>query len=370
LNFSVTQQQLLQALTTVGKVVSPRAMVPVLTGVLVEAREGSLQLLGSDNETWLHFTVPATVAAAGSLVIPARYLTELVRRIAPETVTATADLGQRSLNLSWSRGRIALNGFDAGEFPLVPEVNPTIAFELPRYRFRQMVRQTVFAASSDATRAIFTGILIVEDPEGRALEMVATDGFRLARTVCPLEKGMEQGLQAVIPGRVMTEVAGMLDGEGPAVQIGVGRALVSFSSGSFRLVSRLIEGQFPPYRQVVPRDFRVGLTVDRAALEGACDLAFAALRDSGQPVCLEMAEGVLRLTGTMPDRGQIEEELAATVEGDPFRIAFNPRYLLEGVKAIDADRVICRFTTPTGAACLQAEGDDAFLYIVLPVRLE
>ncbi|MDQ7794627.1 MAG: DNA polymerase III subunit beta [bacterium] len=366
MNFAVPQQQLVQSLTVISRIVSSRAILPVLTGVLLEAGDGQLRLVGSDNETWLELSIPATVAAAGSLVVPARYLTELVRRIPPEQVSVDADLSQRSISLSWSRGRLTVQGFDPAEFPLTPQVVPSAGFEIPRDQLRRMVRQTLFAASTDTTRIVFTGLLIAVE-EGQ-LSLVATDGFRLAVTRGALPGKLDGELQSVLPGRVLGELAGLIEGDGPPVSVGIGKSLAAFETSSLRVVTRLVEGQFPPYRQVIPREFRTTLTIERQALEAACDLALAALRESGQAMRLDLAPDSLRIQANAPERGQLEGELPAALEGEPLRIAFNPRYLLEGIRVVSAASVVCRFTGPNGPACL--EGEDGFLYVVLPVRLE
>lgn len=366
MKFAVPQQQLVQSLTIIGRIVSSRAVLPVLTGVLLAAGDGELRLVGSDNETWMELTTPATVAAAGSLVVPARYLTELVRRIPPEPVAVTGDAAQRSLNLSWSRGRLTVHGFDPAEFPLTPEVVPVGSFELPRDNLRRLTRQTLFAASNDLTRVVFTGLLFAL--EGDQLSLVATDGFRLAVAGASLAGPAPVPMQAILPARVLGELAAMLDANGPPVSIGIGKALATFQTASLRMVTRLLEGQFPPYRQVIPREFSTTLTTGREVFEAACDLALAALRESGHAMRLDLSPGQVRIQANAPERGELEGEMPATIEGEPLRIAFNPRYLLEGLRAVDAAEVRCRFTGSNGPACL--EGGESFLYVVLPVRLE
>jgi DNA polymerase-3 subunit beta len=368
MQFSLAQAQLLQSLNIINRTISARSVLPILTGVLLEARDGALRLVGSDNETWMELSIPATVAAAGSLVVPARYLMELVRRVPAGPVSVNANMTQRSLNMSWGRGKLAVHGFDAADFPIVPQVRGEVEFEVSRPELLRMIKQTHFALSADATRIVFTGTLVTRDDD--RLTLVTTDGFRLAlsATRIALPEGAE--LNAIVPGRVLGDVAAILDGEGPAVQVSMSKQLACFRSGSLQIVTRLIEGQFPPYRQVIPRDFPSSMQVDRTALEAACDLALAALRESGQAMRLELGPGRLLIQANAPERSDLEEEVPVQFEGETMKIAFNPRYFVEGIRVIDTEEVLCRFTGPSSAACVYGKGHDNFLYVVLPVKVE
>ncbi len=369
MQFSLPQPQLLQSLNAVNRTISSRSVLPILTGVLLEAGDGALRLVGSDNDTWMELSTPATVAAAGALVVPARYLLELVRRIPSGEISLSANMTQRSLNVSWDRGKLAVHGFDVGEFPVVPEVSGENEFEVGRLDLLRMIRQTQFALSADATRVVFTGTLVTCDND--RLTLVTTDGFRLALSSGggALPPGGDE-LKAIVPGRVLGDLAAIIDGEGPAVKVSMSKQLVSFQSGSCRIVSRLIEGQFPPYRQVIPRDFSASLQADREGLEQACDLALAALRESGQAMRLDLGPGRLVIQANAPERGDLEEEVPVQFEGEGLKIAFNPRYFGDGIRAIDVQEVLCRFTGPGSAACMFGKGQDNFLYIVLPVKVE
>ena len=368
MQFSLPQPQLLQSLNAINRSISSRSLLPILTGVLLEAGDGALKLVGSDNETWMELSIPATVAAAGSLVVPARYLMELIRRIPSGQVSLSANVTQRSLNISWDRGKLAVHGFDAAEFPIIPEVTGGTELEIARLDLLRMIRQTQFALSADATRAVFTGTLLTRDDD--RLTLVTTDGFRLALSAARVALPPEGELKAIIPGRVFGDLAAIIDGEGPPVRVSMSRQLVCFRSGPLHIVSRLIEGQFPPYRQVIPRDFPTSFQADRTMLEQACDLAVAALRDSGQAMRLDLSVGRLLVQANAPERGDLEEEVPIQFEGETMKIAFNPRYFVEGIRVIDAQEVLCRFTGPGSATCVYGKGQDNFLYVVLPVKVE
>lgn len=368
MQLSLPQAQLLQSLNIINRTISSRSVLPILTGVLLEARDGALRLVGSDNETWMELSVPATVAAAGSLVVPARYLMELVRRIPYGQVSLNVNATQRSLNVSWGRGKLAVHGFDAAEFPMIPQVVGEAELEIGRLDLLRMIRQTHFALSADATRAAFTGTLVTRDDD--RLTLVTTDGFRLALSATRVALPAEQELGAIVPGRVLGDLAAIIDGEGPSIQVTMSKQLMSFRSGPLQVVTRLLEGHFPPYRQVIPRDFPTSIQTDRTALEQACDLASAALRESGQAMRLELSPERLLIQANAPERGDLEEEIPVQFEGEPMKVAFNPRYFVEGVRAVETQEVRCRFTGPGSAACVYGKGQDNFLYVVLPVKVE
>ncbi|HSW09537.1 MAG TPA: DNA polymerase III subunit beta [Bacillota bacterium] len=368
MQFSLPQSQLLQSLNIINRAISSRSVLPILTGVLLEARDGALRLVGSDNETWMELSVPATVAAAGSLVVPARYLMELVRRIPSVQVSLNANMTQRTLNVSWGRGKLAVHGFDAADFPGVPQVIGEVEFEVGRVDLLRMIRQTHFAMSSDATRAVFTGTLVTRDDD--RLTLVTTDGFRLALSATRVALPAGQELGAIVPGRVLGDLAAIIDGEGPSIQLSLSKQLICFRSGSLQVVTRLIEGHFPPYRQVIPRDFPTSIQTDRTALEQACDLALAALRESGQAMRLDLSPARLLIQANAPERGDLEEEVPVQFEGEPMKVAFNPRYFVEGIRVIETQEVRCRFTGSGSAACVYGKGQENFLYVVLPVKVE
>jgi len=334
MQFNLPRPVFAHALAAVGRVISDHAHQPVLTGVRLEAGEGKLRLLGSDNyETWMCLSVPVTAMSAGSVVVPARHLTALVSRIPAEHLTAATDPGKRSLNLSWSTGRLGVQGFDPADFPCVPDVAPTCSFEVDRGSFRRLVRQTLFVLPSKAHHGVLTGALLTR--EDGYLAMVATDGHRLAVARIPVPDGLADGCQAVIPGKALGLVARLLDGDGPPVKVDLGQSLACFQSDGLTVVTRLLGGQFPSYRRVIPGDALTTLKVERKAFENVCALALAILRDSGRAMQLDLADaqkGTVRVRADVVERGSSEEELAAAqVDGAPLKIAFNPRYLLEAL---------------------------------------
>lgn len=370
MRFKVAQDDLASALQSVQRAAASRPAVPVLAGILVETQQERLALTATDQEIGTRVVLPATVAEEGAFVFPSR-LGDIVRKIPFGEIAFEVDPGANTATISWERSRFVIHGYPASEFPRLPEPPVGNSVTLPKGQLRRLIQQTGFAVSHDESRPVFTGVLVVL--ADRTLRLVATDGFRLALAEGSVDsvEGTPRS-EVIVPGRALLEVARILgdDGDG-TVRVSVAENRAFFETARERVVSRLIEGQFPPYKQVIPQQFVTRLTCTTVEFLQSCERASLIAHEVGQAVRLHVAGTELVICASKPELGNVREEIPAETQGDSLEIAFNPRYLIDGLRCIPTERMVYEFTGPLSPSCMRPSEAESgsFLYIILPMRV-
>lgn len=370
MRFKIAQEELAAGLQLVQKAAATRSAIPVLSGILVETVPEGLALTATDQELGIRITVGATVAQEGAFVFPGR-LADIVRKIPFGEIAFEVEQVSNTATISWERSRFVIHGYPASEFPPLPEPPADVSFSVGKAELCRLIRQTGFAVSHDEGRPIFTGVLLTL--ADKALRLVATDGFRLALADGPLADEPEaQVSDVIIPGRALAEVARVFGEEGDGVvRVALSNNQAFFEAARERIVSRLIEGQFPAYRQVIPQTFLTRLICATQGLLSACERASLIAHDIGQAVKLQVNGTTLVISASKPELGNVREEVPIESQGDPLEIAFNPRYLIDGLRNIASEKMAYEFTGPHSPSCMRPEDPSAgaFTYVVLPMRL-
>ena len=350
-----------EALQTVQRAVSSRPGIPALTGVLINASGDRLLLATTDLEVSARLEVQAQVQNEGVALIPARLLAEMVKSFDQAPVDVEADGGQARITCSNYEGTVRC--LPAEDFPALQEPGGT-RVSVSAAEFAEGCGQVARAASRDEARPILTGVLFEISREG--LTMVATDSYRLAVRELSATAGGEG--KALVPERALTEAgrAAAGDEKGQA-DLFVDLSQVGFKTGSLTLTSRLIEGEFPNYRQLLPERYENRLIASRQQLLDAVRRVGLLARESS-PVKVEFNALGVRLSSSSPDLGEAVEVVEAKYEGDDLTAAFNPNYLVDGLTGITGDQVEIEVRDGLKPAVLRG-GGDAFLYLVMPVRL-
>ena len=363
MKFRCERDVLVDALGTAARAVSTRGgSLPVLSGVRVRLEGDQLELIGSDLE--LTVSVKATVAgeADGVAVLPARLTTDVVKSLPPGAVTVTVD--DDDARIEADRYHSSLRVLPADEFPRVPE--PTgEPVTLPASEFAAALRQVVPAASADDARPILTGVLLTAEEGG--LRLVATDSYRLAVRDLPGASVLGEGQHVLVPSKALTELTRALGTGGDAV-LRLGERDASFEVGDIRVTTRLIEGEFPNYRGLIPSSYPNRLFVGRDALLDAVRRVRIMAREA-TPVRLSMKPDGLELMAITQDLGQAHEELDAKYEGAELTVAFNPEYLANGVEVTPGDEVVIETIDALKPAVIRATEGAEFLYLLMPVRV-
>lgn len=359
---------LVDKLSIMARGVSTRGAMPVLSGVLLQAADDRLDLYSTDMELSLKASVATIVERDGETVVPARLFTDVVRNLPDEEVVVEATDG--NLRVSAGRAEFSINTWAASDFPQTSTYDMAGAFTVGRAPFVETMNKVGRAASRDETRPILTGVLV--SMAGDVLKMVATDSYRLAVKETKLDASLSQDVQAIVPVKALVEVvrlAGALGDGGLEVAVGENQAVFRLAdpAGDVWVASRLIDGQFPNYRQLLPESFDHTVAVGRDELMGAARRV-SLLAQKNAPLRFSFDAGTLTLRALTQDVGQATETLEVDFSGEAFEIGFNPAYLIDGIEALDGDEVELKFTNPLRPG-LVSGADGAFVYLIMPIRL-
>jgi DNA polymerase-3 subunit beta len=368
MKFTCDRSALVDKLGILARGVSARSALPVLSGILLQAGEGRLDLFATDMELSIKASLATPVERDGEIVVPARLFSDIVRNLPDEDVVV--DAGEAAVKISAGRAAFSLNAWAAADFPQTSTFDTEGSFAVQREPFVETLDKVGRAASRDATRPILTGVLMTIAAD--TLKMVATDSYRLAVKETLLDRTLEMEVQAIVPVRALTEVGRLSSSLGPGdleIAIGENQALFKLSdpAGDVWIASRLIDGQFPNYNQLLPESFDHDFTVDRRAL---MDIArrVSLLAQKNAPIRMAFAENRLTMKALTQDVGQAEESLDIEFSGEAFEIGFNPAYLIEGIDAIDDEAVRLRFTSPLRPGLISG-ATEGFVYLIMPIRL-
>ncbi|NPV70005.1 MAG: DNA polymerase III subunit beta [Firmicutes bacterium] len=368
MRISLTQPQLAGAIQTVARAVSGKTTAPVLTGILISAENSRITLKAYDTEIGIQAPAGGTVERDGSIVLPAKIMGEIIRSIPQGNITIDADVSNHTATLTWGRSEFTIHGFDAVQFPSLPEISAAGPITVETETMKGMIRQTAFATAQSDARPVLTGVLL--EASGRELSMVAIDGVRLSfRRVYLSNDGIPES-KAIVPARALNEVARLIQSgpEVPSVGLEAGQGHALFTIGEVRVISRLLEGQFPPYQQIIPKSYSTTVTIRRQDLHDACERASLVSSDDDNTIRLNISGGCVSMSAASPEVGRVREDVDAQVEGESLEIAFNARLLIEGLRVIDVDEVLLRSTGKFSPACIRYVDHENFIYVVMPLR--
>jgi len=322
----------------------------------------TLTVTGTDLELTIRLSVDVGGERDGAAVVPARLVGDIVKALPAGAVQV--ELGDDEMSISAGRSQFSVRPLSLDDYPSQVESSAE-AVTLPAAVMADALRQVVRAASTDDARAVLTGVLLASDDDG--LRMVATDSYRLAVRDLPDSGVLASGQKVLIPGRALNELQRLL-GDVEQLHVRLGEREATFEAGGTRLSTRLIEGEFPNYRNLLPSSYPNLLTVGKAAMIEAIRRVKILAQDS-TPVRLALGGDTVRLTAITQDVGNAVEEIDASYDGAEMIVAFNPDYLVAGIDAIDADEVTLATMDPMKPAVLRGVGRDDYLYLLMPVRV-
>ncbi|MFZ8997353.1 MAG: DNA polymerase III subunit beta [Ilumatobacteraceae bacterium] len=364
MKFRCERETLADALITAGRAATSRTgTLPVLSGVRLDVGTEMLTVTGTDLELTIQLSVPVHVDRPGTAVVPARLVGEIVRSLPAGGVEVRLE-SEDEMVISTGRSQFSVRPLSVTDYPMQPEMSGD-PVTLESSVVADALRQVVRAASSDDARAILTGVLIAAEDDG--VKMVATDSYRLAVRDLPQSSMLAAGQKVLVPGRALAELQRILS-SGSDLVVRLGSREAVFEVGSTRLMTRLIEGEYPNYRNLLPNQYPNILTVAREALLDALRRVKILALDS-TPVRLELGGDTVRLRAIAQDVGNAHEEIDARYEGTDMTIAFNPEYFAAGLDAIEGDEVTLNTIDPMKPAVLRGVGHDDYLYLLMPVRV-
>ncbi len=369
---TLERNHLLKSLGHVHRVVERRNTYPILANVLLKASDGKLDLRATDLDIEVTESVPAMVGQAGTTTVPAHTLYEIVRKLADGAEVRLENEGSEQLLVSSGRSRFNLACLSPDSFPDLKSGTFTHSFTIAAQSLRELIERTQFAISNEETRYYLNGIYVhVLDVNGvPTLRAVATDGHRMARAETDAPAGAKGMPGIIVPKKTVAEVQKLLEGAEGDVEVELSDTKIRFTLGGVVLLSKLIEGTFPDYERVTPKNNDKQMNVDKSTFATAVDrVSTIASERGGKAVKLSMKEGQLELSVTNPDHGTASEELAVEFEPESFEIGFNARYLLDIIGQIRSDNAVFLFNDAGSPTLVREDGDAKALYVLMPMRV-
>lgn len=372
MEFTCSRDQISQAVQTCQRAVAARASLPILTGLFLGLDEEGLRLVGTDLDLGIETVIPVKASQTGSAVVEARYFADIVRRLPEEEVSIHADDEKKMMEIRSGKAFFQIHTMEPRDFPALPRVDGEKSWSVEQWRLRDLIRQTVFAVALDDNRPFLTGVFldIIEDD----VSFVATDAYRMALRHEVQPNSVKQA-QIIIPNKALNEVLRVLDpAAATPIQVNIGENHVVFAAEKTRVLSRLIEGSFPNYRQIIPKAIKSEASIKRQALQSAVERAALLAREGASVVKVEIGnesnDGV-EVTASVPEVGQVYEQIPLlSFSGDPVEIALNARYLTDVLKVLDSEDVQILFTGNRSPAIIHPSAEYDYTYMIMPVMFK
>jgi DNA polymerase-3 subunit beta len=367
MRLTTSRDALFAQLQTVTRAASTRSAVQALSGVHVQARADGIELRATDMEIGLRVPLEGEVVREGAVVLPARLLVDVVRALPADSVAIEVRPAEQDVEIVSGSATFHIRTLRLEDFPPLPEPDAGAALEIPAAAFVETVLKVGRAASRDETRPVLTGVLV--SASGDELRMAATDSYRLAAKDTRLEAPLASGFEANVPARALQELTRIVQHAGAErLSVALTANQVVFEAGGVVLSSRLIDGQFPNVRQLMPDAYEHELRLAAAEIADVVR-RISLLAQKNAPLRLSFSEGELTISARTPDVGEAQETLPVPFAGEPFEIGFNPEFLRDGLDALDGEDVLLRLISPLRPGLIQSADDSGFQYLLMPIRL-
>ena len=381
MKISCLQENLAKGLAIVGRAVATRSPLPILSNILLESDGGRLRLAATNLEIGISCWIGAHVEDDGSITVPARLLTEFVNSLPPGQIDMELTARTQTMNFKCARFEANIKGIDAAEFPAVPTAEsigrrPQGSLLLNTDVFRRMIDQVVFAAATDESRPILTGVLANFHQGG--LTLAAADGFRLAVTTADVGVDLDETFSVIVPARALAELNRVAAEQETPIELIItpARNQILFHLSDIDLVSQLIDGNFPDYNQIVPKSFSTRIVVGTPEFLKAVKVAFLFARDAANIIRVqatpgsELSPGYMSVAATSAELGDNVSEIdAANISGDQIEIAFNARYLIDALSVAGTGQVALETTTSSSPGVIRPVDGEAYLCVIMPMHI-
>ena len=374
MKFTVNRNLFLDNLNNVMHAISSRATIPILSGIKLNLTETELLLTGSDTDISIEIKIPVsedlTVDSTGSVVLPARFFSEIIRRLPGKEFSLEVKESFQTQIIS-ENSEFTINGLDANNYPRLPEIPDESSFVISGKTFREIINETQFAVATQESRLVLTGVHFTFSPD--KIHAVATDSHRLSSRALTLENGPQTKTDLIIPGKSLLELARIIGETDPEIKVCPGENQVLFEIGNILFYSRLLEGSYPDTERLIPTDSTTTVEFDLMELSSALDRASLlthAGRNNVVDLTLDTEKQSAKLSGESAEIGNVEEDVSfKKLEGENLKISFNPDYLRDALKASVTDSVIMDFTQPLRPFTVNPDKTDTdFVQLITPVR--
>jgi DNA polymerase-3 subunit beta len=367
LKLSVSRETFLTQLGVAARGASTRTAIQTLAGVLIRLEDGAAELQATDADLGIRAAFDADIHTEGSVVVPGRLLLDVARSLPDSTLSLEYRPSQQDVEVISGSARFHLRTLPLEDFPNLPETDPAAALAVPAAAFIETIGRVARSASRDETRPHLTGVLVTA--EGSDLRMVATDSYRLSVKETKLSSPLAGSLEANVPARTLQELSRVAGANG-AEEIAVTSLenQVVFAVGDVVLSSRLVEGRFPNYQQLLPESYEHELRIDRSELLDVVR-RISLLAQKNAPLRLAFGEGSLEVSAQTPDVGEATESLPVPFKGEAFEIGFNPEFFRDGLESAETEELVLKLISPLRPGLIESGDDGGFIYLVMPIRL-
>ncbi|MGH7533876.1 MAG: DNA polymerase III subunit beta [Gemmatimonadales bacterium] len=368
MKFTITREQLHQGLTNVAASIPAKTTLPVLSNILVEASKEGLRLSGTDLDIAVSTLIQASVDQEGAITLPAKKLQEIVRELPSGSIRVTSS-GEQRVSIESGRAKFKLLGLPREEYPAFPAVKFEGGWRCTSGDLQKLIAHVAFAASTEESRPILNGVNWELRPD--RMRMVATNGHRLAKMDIPLKTGVAEEAKLIVPPKALDQIRRLFAAD-EEIEIAKSENHLGFRSATTQVFTRLIEGPYPNYEQVIPRENDKVATADRASLTAALRRMSIVASDQTHRIRMTLSNGACKLSVQTPDLGEAQEEVAIAYDGETLDIGFNATYLLEIFKFMPTDEIRLTFKGPERAATCEPVGWDdpsSYMTLVMPLRL-
>ncbi|MBI5031499.1 MAG: DNA polymerase III subunit beta [Chloroflexi bacterium] len=373
---SCLQVNLAKGLSIVSRAVASRSTLPVLGNVLLATDQGRLKIAATNLELAVTCWIGAKVDEEGSTTVPARVLGDFVNSLPPEHINMELNIRTQTLHLKCARYDANIKGIDAQEFPIIPTIGDGKRISVEPDILREMIEQVTFAAATDESRPVLTGVSAKFDKDKVAF--AAADGFRLSVRTATLSNPVDQPINVIVASKALQEVARVSGDQEDPIEIAVteNRSQVLFKLTNIEIVSQLIDGTFPDVTRIIPESHATRTVVNTSELQNAVKASSVFARESMNNVRLqvspanEMGGGKITITATSAESGDNVGDVDATIDGAPVEIAFNARYLADVLNAVRAPQIAIETSSPASPGVFKAVGRDDFIHVIMPMHVK
>ena len=367
MKLSVSRETFLAQLGVAARGASTRSAIQTLAGVLIRLEDGSAELLATDTDLGIRASLQADVESEGSVVVPGRLLLDVARSLPKDSLSLEYRPSEQDVEVISGAARFHLRTLPLEDFPKLPEADPDTALSVPAAAFIETVGRVARSASRDETRPHLTGVLVTAS--GGELRMVATDSYRLSVKETKLDPPLSGSLEANVPARTLQELSRIAAANGAdEIKVTALENQVVFTAGDVVLSSRLVEGRFPNYQQLLPESYEHELRVERGELLEVVR-RISLLAQKNAPLRLSFSDGTLEVSAQTPDVGEASESLPVPFKGEPFEIGFNPEFFRDGLESAETDELVLKLISALRPGLIESGDDGGFIYLVMPIRL-
>jgi len=378
MEFTCNKKDIQNGVSLVERIVTTKSTLPIIGNILLEAEKNSVKLSANNLEIGIELEIEAKVTKSGAVLLPAKTLAGIVSKLPEGKVGIKLNENGR-VRISYGQSHLNVHTLPPDEFPMLPKVKEEKSFSIDPKPFALMIRQTIFAVSSNEDKYILTGVLLENGKSGLAgdtsnIRMVATDGYRMAKRGEKIKTEKGGQISVIVPSKALVELLRVLEmeeKENEALEVVLSSDQIAFRYGKMYLVSRLIQGQFPDYKQVIPKKCGGKILISTREFLQSAERAAVIASGSANIVHLELKGGELHLSANTPDVGSIDERVEAEVkEGEKIQVAFNVRLITDVLKAVEGDKVQVEFAEALGPGIFKETDKNDFIYIVMPIRTQ